>query len=155
MIDQDIFSSTVNFFGVKGLVFIGDKILVYRRDNKTKICPLLIDLPGGGREGKETPLETFSREVKEEFGININKDDVVFAKKYQGIVDSSLQHYFFITKSLNIKETDLILGNEGVEFYLLYPQTYLELTDAVENQQKRVKEYLILLKTYIKKTPVA
>ena len=35
----------VDFNGAKGLVFLGDKILTYRRDNKTSNKPLCIDLP--------------------------------------------------------------------------------------------------------------
>ena len=61
MIDKNIFSKERNFHGVKGLIFIGNKILVYRRDNNTDSFPLYIDLPGGAKELGESPFETFKR----------------------------------------------------------------------------------------------
>ena len=65
-----------NTIGSKGLVFIDDKILVYRRDGNTTFRPHELDLPGGAPEGKETPFETFKREVKEEFNLDISKEDL-------------------------------------------------------------------------------
>jgi len=69
MIHENTFKK-VDFNGAKGLVFLGNKILVYRRDNKTSNLPLCIDLPGGGRENDESPFDSFKREIKEEFGID-------------------------------------------------------------------------------------
>jgi 8-oxo-dGTP pyrophosphatase MutT (NUDIX family) len=64
---DDFFKRDLKADGAKGLILIGSRMLVYRRDNKTKIYPLHIDLPGGGIEEGETPFEGFKREVKEEF----------------------------------------------------------------------------------------
>ena len=51
------------------MVILGDKMLVYRRDLNTKKLPGYLDLIGGGREGEESPFDTFKREVKEEVGL--------------------------------------------------------------------------------------
>jgi 8-oxo-dGTP diphosphatase len=71
------------FLGTKGLVFIGDQVLVYRRDAKAPRYPLAIDVPGGGREGRESPAETFMREIKEEFGLGIAVDDISYSRRYR------------------------------------------------------------------------
>ncbi len=142
MIDQNTFNSDVNFHGVKGLVFIGDKIVVFRRDTKTTNFPLQVDLPGGGRENNESPFQTFRREVMEEFGISVEKEDVLSSKKYQSVLDPNKEAYFIITKPLDITETDIVFGDEGLEYFLISPQDFVNLKDGVKRQQDKVADYL-------------
>ena len=130
------------FNGVKGLIFLGDKILVYRRDANTEIYPLCIDLPGGGREGEETPFETFKRETNEEFGFVIRKEDVVFSCTILSTVEPGKKSYFIVTKSLLITGDDIVFGDEGVEWMLMTPTEFVHRTDGIERQQKRVAEYV-------------
>lgn len=146
MIEQNIFVKDRNFHGVKGLVFVGDKIIVYRRDNKTKSYPFYIDLPGGAKENKESAFETFRREVKEEFGINVKKEDIIYSKQYISPMDSSKESYFIVIKTKNIKEDDIIFGNEGLEYFLLTLKEYLKLEEAIPRQKNKVIEYLSKLK---------
>ena len=48
----------LDFTGVKVVLFVEKSILVVLRDNKPDIpWPNMWELPGGGREGIETPLE--------------------------------------------------------------------------------------------------
>ena len=117
-------------------------MLIYRRDTNTEYFPLYIDLPGGGKELDESPFETFQREVKEEFGISINEGDIVYAKKYIGVMDPTKDSYFFATKNLDSVSHPVIPGNEGSEFSSIEIKEYLELTDAINRQQDRVREYL-------------
>ncbi|MCX6793124.1 MAG: NUDIX domain-containing protein [Candidatus Falkowbacteria bacterium] len=142
MIDQRIFDININFHGVKGLVFIGKKILVYRRDNKTSNFPLCIDLPGGGKENNESPFDTFSREVKEEFGLVVDQNDIEYGKQYMSFIDPTKEAYFIVTKPLNIKESDIVFGDEGQEFFLMILSEYLKLSDAIGRQQEKVLDYL-------------
>jgi len=146
MIDQKIFDNNRDFHGVKGIVFIGEKMIVYRRDTNTNSFPLYIDLPGGGKEKNESPFETFKRELEEEFGIEINKEDVKFSKKYMSVMDSTKESYFIVTKPLEIKENDIIFGNEGLEYFLINPKEYLKLADGIKRQQDKVADYLNTLK---------
>ena len=142
MIDPKIYEER-NFHGVKGLVFIDEKILVYRRDNKTKSFPLCIDLPGGGKENNETPFATFKRELKEEFNLKLAESDVVYAKQYLSAMDESKESYFIVTKNLSAQKTDIALGNEGLEYYLMSVDEYLKLNDAIGRQQTKVEQYLL------------
>ena len=50
-------------WGVKGMVFRGDEVLVLLNPNGGH------DLPGGRLEGNETPVEGLQREILEETGI--------------------------------------------------------------------------------------
>ncbi len=132
----------VYFQGAKGLIFIGDKILTYRRDNKTDSHPLCIDLPGGGREGDESPFETFAREAKEEFGVSIKKNNIVFSCTVKSIKYPDRESYFIVAKPLNLKTTDVVFGDEGTEWQLMTPEEFISRSDGIEKQQKRVLNYL-------------
>lgn len=143
MIYQNIFNKNIDFNGAKGFVFIGEKILCYRRDNKTTRFPLMIDLPGGGREENESPFETFTREVKEEFGIEIKKENIVYCKPHQSIIEPSKQSYFIVAKLEKDFESKIIFGNEGLEFLLLSVDDYLNRNDVIERHKGRLREYLI------------
>lgn len=141
-IDQNIYNKDIEFVGSKGLVFIGDKIVVFRRDTKTERFPLQIDLPGGGREGRETPFEVFKREVMEEFGLKIDRNDITYAKKYPSAWEPDKDAYFIVVKPKGLLETDIKFGDEGLEYMLMTPAEYVNLSDAIERQQIRVREYL-------------
>lgn len=141
MIDEKIFEKDRNFHGVKGLIFIEDKILVYRRDNKTKSFPFYIDLPGGGKEEDESAFETFKRESREEFGISIEKENVTYAKKYTSAMDQSKESYFIVIKTYKTKD-DVNFGDEGLEYFLLKIEEYLQLNDSIPRQKEKVEEYL-------------
>lgn len=141
MVDKDTFS-VCDFTGVKGLVFVGDQILVYRRDTKTKNFPLKIDLPGGGKEESETPFETFQREIKEEFGLVISKGDVVYSRKYPSILDINKVAFFMAVKSDSLKKDDVIFGDEGLEFFYLTPEEYILVGDSIPQLQVRVRDFL-------------
>lgn len=140
-IHEDTFKK-IDFNGAKGLICIKDRILVYRRDNRTKNFPGCLDLIGGGRENDESPFETFKREVKEEVGLDVTGNDIEFTCTYPSHTDPGKISFFFVTKPLNFTESQIKIGNEGLEWLLLSPLEYINRKDAIERQQKRVKDYL-------------
>lgn len=142
MIHPDTFN-VVEFSGAKGLVFIGEKFIVYRRDDTTKNSPGLLDLPGGGREGGETPFETFKREVKEEFGVTISENDILASYRKDSMVNLGTKSFFIVTKPLGITVKDIVFGNEGTEWMLMVPEEFIQRSDGIERQQKRVGKYLM------------
>ncbi len=144
MIDQNTYTET-DFIVAKGLVFIGDKIITYRRDHKTDESPGLIDLPGGLREGNESPFETFKREVQEEFGIDIFPDDIEFSFTVPSRKEPDKKVCFFVTKPLKINSSDIILGSEGTEWMLMSTEEFVSRPDIMEAQKQRVQKYLDMI----------
>jgi 8-oxo-dGTP diphosphatase len=141
MIDPDTFK-IVDFAGAKGLVFIGDKILAFRRDTNTNHFPLCIDLPGGGRDGEETPFQTFKREVKEELNVDVTENDIHFSACVRSTLSPDKMSYFIVTKPPATKISEIALSDEGVEWMLMTPEEYIERTDGIVGQQERVRKYL-------------
>ncbi|MDN5568889.1 MAG: NUDIX domain-containing protein, partial [Paracoccus sp. (in: a-proteobacteria)] len=59
-----------DFNGTKLLLTSGPQMLVYLRDDRPDLpFPAHWDLPGGGREGNETPIACALRELDEEFSL--------------------------------------------------------------------------------------
>lgn len=142
MLHEDTFNKSISFSGVKGLIYIGDKIIAYRRDTITKNAPGCIDLPGGGRENDESPFETFKREVMEEFGIPIEQSDIVLSVRRNSHVNPGTKSFFMVTKPLKIDVNDIVFGDEGTEWFMISPHEFAERKDGIERQQKRVSDYL-------------
>ncbi len=124
---QEFFNDHSNFIGAKGLVFLGDDILVYKRDNKTNIYPQCIDLPGGGQNGKETPFETFKRELYEEFGLTLKPSYVVEVIKHPSSINPNNYAYFPIAKLPKSMISSIRFGNEGEEYFLIKLKDYITL----------------------------
>lgn len=142
MIEAGTFDISVDFHGVKGLVFIGKQVVLIRRDNKTNKFPLHVDLPGGGRDLHETPFETFKREIHEELGLVLEQNDIIFSKTYASIDNPLQKSYFMVTRPLSATVDDIIFGDEGLEFLLMTPEQYINLPDGIKRHQDRIFEYL-------------
>jgi 8-oxo-dGTP diphosphatase len=132
----------IDFNGAKGIIFLMDKMLVYRRDDRTAYFPLYLDLPGGAREGDESPLATFQREVKEEFGISIEKNEIEFSCQIPSTIEPEKKSFFIVARTTRFKPADIVFGNEGIEWWLMTPEEFIQRPDGIERQQKRVEEYM-------------
>lgn len=135
------FESDPNSVGSKGLVFVGDKVLVYRRDVNTDNHPGEIDLPGGAPKLAETPFENFRREVLEEFALDLTPDNIDCVIRYPSSLDPTRTAYFPVAK-LPAKLTSTIkLGHEGTEYLLLPLDEYIQRKDGWKIFQDRAEEY--------------
>ncbi len=141
MIHENTYKA-VDFSGAKGLIFLGKDILVYRRDTRTNKFPGCLNMIGGGREGNETPFETFSREAREEVGLTITKNDIHFSCSFPSFDDHGMISFFFVTKPLSFVKKDIEFGSEGSEWLMMTPEEFIDRPDGIERQQKRVRDYL-------------
>ncbi len=143
---DEFFKYDPTSIGSKGLVFVGEKVLVYRRDENTNNHPLELDLPGGGPEGNETPFETFQREVKEEFDLNIEEKHITYVRLYPSSLGNGRVAYYPVAKLPSSYEKKIKLGNEGKEYMLLSLAEYIQRDDAWDTFQERAIDFSSTLK---------
>ena len=141
MVNNDFFHYDKTVTGVKGLIIIGNKFLVYRRDGNTKNHPYELDLIGGGSESNESPYVTFRREALEESGLQINKNHVISAGKHESASMKGTYVYFVVVKLKQSEEINIRWGDEGSEYMLLEPDEYFARKDAWKFFQERAKSY--------------
>ncbi len=144
MIHPDTHNRTATFCGTKGLLFMGNQLIIIRRDNNTTLAPCLLDLPGGTREGNESPFETFAREIQEELGLTISKEDIIFSKPYPDVFYARKECFIVATRALPIQEHDIRFGSEGLGFYVMSPDEFITASDAIAGYQQIVTDVLRL-----------
>jgi len=137
----DFFQKDDNFAGTKGLVFIGNKVLIYRRDAKAPKYPLHLDVPGGGAGLNETPFHTFQREVKEEFGLEIAPDQIVYSRRYKSSLNPNEFGWYAVAKLSQNLVGQIKFGNEGTEYMLMTLDEFLKRDDAWPAYQQRAADY--------------
>ena len=104
-----------DFTGCKIALFCEDKLLTILRDDKPSIpWPNMWELPGGGREGDESPFECAAREVFEELGIHLRQEQF----------DS------------------IVFGDEGQDYKLMSIDEFLGSDKVVPQLQDRVRDYM-------------
>ncbi len=138
----DFFKDSRLNSGAKGLVFIDDKILIYRRDGNTRKHPFKLDIPGGKSESGETPFETFKRETKEEFDLDISEQQIGYTKRYTGISSRGAYIWFVVAHLSKGVEEYIRMNDEGVECMLMDPEDYLKRQDAWPLFQNRTSRYI-------------
>ncbi len=102
------------FNGTKIALICADAVIAYLRDYKDDIpWPGLWDLPGGGREGDESPIECALREVEEETGIRISPTRVTEVHRCEGTSTGALASYFCIARVTQDEIDNIKFGDEG------------------------------------------
>ena len=133
----------LDFTGCKIALIYEGRILTILRDDKPTIpYPNMWDLPGGGREGNETPFECVAREVYEELNIQLSKEEVIWSGIYPGLLDETKQ-FVFLVGNLAQEEFDRIdFGDEGQGYKLVSFEEFLTSDRVVPQLQERVRDYV-------------
>jgi 8-oxo-dGTP diphosphatase len=130
----------MDFSGAKLALFIGADLAVIRRDDKPDIpYPGHWDLPGGGREGDESPVDCALRETQEELGLQLSPSDVVWSMSYPRPVRGMV--WFFVAHMPEATARDIRLGREGQEWRLMSPEDYMSDALAVPHFAQRLRDY--------------
>lgn len=133
----------MTFTGAKIALIRGADILAYLRDHDPTIpYPGHWDLPGGGREGSEDPVECALRETHEEFALRISRDRIHGLRAYPA-ADHSGELGYFMGAEIGDDEIDNIqFGDEG-QFWRMMPITeFLSNVRTVPYLQVRLRDYL-------------
>ena len=132
-----------DFTGCKIALLCGDSVLTILRDDKTTIpWPNMWELPGGGREGDETPFECVAREVFEELGIHLTEDNLLGSKVYPSMLFERKQSVFMVSQLSQEQFDSIVFGDEGQAYKLMNIEEFLDSKQAVPQLQGRLREYL-------------
>ena len=131
-----------DFTGSKIALICGDKVLTILRDDKDDIhCPNMWELPGGGREGDESPFECVEREVYEELGIHLNEDCLLWSKVYPSMLFVDKQSVFLVGRLTQAQFDSIVFGDEGQGYQLMNVEEFLSSSQVVPQLQGRLKDY--------------
>ena len=132
-----------DFTGCKIALFCGDKLLTILRDDKSNIpYPNTWELPGGGREGDESPFECVAREVYEELGIHLTEDCLLWSKVYPSMLFEGKESVFLVGKLTQEQFDSIVFGDEGQGYRMMSTDEFLGSDKVVPQLQERVRDYL-------------
>ena len=132
-----------DFTGCKIALLCGDSVLTILRDDKPSIpWPNMWELPGGGREGDETPFECVAREVFEELGIHLTEDNLLGSKVYPSMLYEGRQSVFMVGQLSQDQFDSITFGDEGQAYQLMSIEEFLNSKQAVPQLQGRLRDYL-------------
>jgi len=138
--------TNASFVGAKIALFHGDMILTYLRDDIPSIpWPARWDLPGGGVEGDETPLECVLRELFEEFAITLSPDRIAWSRTYPSWTNPGLLTAYYAATVHSEDIEAIVFGDEGQYWRLMPVEEFLSHPEGIPHQQQSVRDYLASL----------
>jgi len=112
----------LEFSGAKLALYLGPHLLVSLRDETPGILhPGLWDLPGGGRENGESPVQCVLRETVEEFGLRLCPGDLIWGR---GFGAGPGRAWFFVAFLDHAALGRIRFGDEGQGWRLMCPLEY-------------------------------
>jgi len=120
------------------------KVLLHKRDNKTKFNPNKWAFFGGLNEGNETPKQTFIRELEEEIGLKVKTEKVIALVNYLNEELNTYRYVFYVQSQANKSELQLGEG-AGFEWVPIKDLGQRDLTEKTKNDLQFFKERLNLL----------
>ncbi|MGR3364919.1 MAG: NUDIX domain-containing protein [Maritimibacter harenae] len=125
----------MDFSGTKLICLVGRRLVTLRRDCDPSIpWPGYWDLPGGGRDGDESPVACVLRETAEEVGLTLTPNDLVWRRFYPRPVTA----WFFAARLPESAAADLSLGDEGQALALVDPAEWVLREDVIPHFRMRV-----------------
>ena len=139
----DLLHKQMEFSGCKIALLRDDKLLTILRDDKVSIpYPNMWELPGGGREGEETPFECVQREVFEELGLKLEEADILWVKDYQGMLDPGTTSIFMVGTISQEECASIVFGYEGQAYQMMNVSQFLSDEKVIPQLQSRLRDYL-------------
>ena len=130
-----------DFVGCKAAFFCGSEVLTYLRDEKPGLpWPALWDLPGGGREAGESPEACLLRELREEFGLSLPPDRLLWHRSFPAMTDASRSSYFFAGRISADDIAAIRFGDEGQYWQMMDRATFCAHPQGIPTLQDRAAE---------------
>lgn len=133
-----------DFVGTKLLLTQGGDLLTCLRDDIDHIpFPAHWDLPGGGREGAETPMRCGLRELHEEFGLTLPPARLT-AHCFPSIRDPGRSAWLLAGIITPAEIAAIRFGDEGQAWRMMPVAEFLSHPRAVPHFRARVRDILNL-----------
>ena len=140
---MELLDQQLDYTGCKIALICDGRILTILRDDKPTIpWPNTWELPGGGREGDESPFECVAREVFEELGLHLTEDNLLWSKVYPSMLYEGRQSVFMVGQLSQDQFDSIVFGDEGQSFKLMTIEEFLTLDQVVPQLQERVRYYV-------------
>jgi 8-oxo-dGTP diphosphatase len=116
-----------------------DRVLCYLRDDFAGL-PFAghWDLPGGGREGPETPEECLLRELEEEFGLRFGVERLIWKRAFNWGHKPEVQVWFFGGVITEDEIAAVRFGDEGQFWQMMPVAAFMAHEKAVPDLQARL-----------------
>lgn len=119
------------FHGAKLFLTHGGRMLTYLRDDRPGLpFPDHWDLPGGGREGEETPVDCARRELVEEFGLDLPPTRLT-GHLFPSHAAPGMVSWLFAGQLTAAEIAAIRFGDEGQEWRMMEVADYLAHPRAV------------------------
>lgn len=129
------------FNGAKMILLCGGSLLVMRRDDIPTInWPGHWDLPGGKREGVESPADCALRETWEETGLRLTPDRILHAEPRELPHRPGRVGWYFTAAITEAEAAAARLGGEGSELRLMPVVEFTAHSLAVPHFREIVRE---------------
>lgn len=128
----------MDFVGAKAALFCDGRLLTCLRDADPGL-PWADhwDLPGGGRDGVESPDACLLRELSEEFGLSLPPSRLVWRRVFPSMTDPTRPSVFFGGRITPDEVARIVFGDEGQGWDLMPVADFLGRGDAVPEMQRR------------------
>lgn len=134
---------TEAFHGAKLALLVGDRLVSILRDKDPEIpYPDMWDLPGGGRDGTESPEACVLRELDEELSLTLTEADLGWKRKYVSDLDGQSATWFFVAEVPGLDINRIRLGAEGQAWRMWDVARFLRMNNVVPMMQTRLSDYL-------------
>lgn len=129
----------MEFIGAKAALICEGAILCHLRDDRPGLrYPAWWDLPGGGREGAESPHDCLLRELDEEFGLRLAPERLTWARTFPGMIDHRRTAWFFGGALAPAEVAAIRLGNEGQDWRMMPLAEFLRHERVIPAMRARV-----------------
>lgn len=130
---------TDDFAGAKIAILVRGQVLTLLRDDCAGIpYPGLWDLPGGGREGGETPEACALRELEEELGLRLDPRRIFHRRLYA----APERTWFFAARWPGLDFRRIRFGNEGQGWAAMPVAQFIAHPDAIPHFRNRLAAVL-------------
>ena len=137
----------MEFSGAKLVCLIGGRLLTLLRDDRPDIVfPNHWDMPGGGREGAESPEGSVLREAREEVGLDLAPAALVWRAVFESLTEPGTDALWFAAELPGRAEAKITFGDEGQCWALMAPRDWFAHPRAIAHFKPRGRAALTALR---------